>query len=48
MSDKEFLLWLASRIHEVYGENKNVDFLHKLRAIANNTEDRKCTPNVIN
>lgn len=37
MNDQEFLNWLARRIEEQYGENPNVDFLHRLRKIANET-----------
>ncbi len=33
MSDRSFLQWLEDRIVSVYGENRNVDFLHRLRAI---------------
>jgi hypothetical protein len=36
MRDKDFLQWLENRIVNVYGENKSVDFLHKLRAISGN------------
>jgi hypothetical protein len=36
--DKEFLNWLADRLVHVYGENPNVDFVHKLRAIAKNAD----------
>jgi hypothetical protein len=39
MSDKEFLLWLARRIEEVYGEPRNIDFLWRLRKIAEQLED---------
>jgi hypothetical protein len=34
MKDKAFLEWIANRIVEVYGESPNVDFVRKLRAIA--------------
>lgn len=34
MSDKEFLEWVADRLVHVYGESKNADFVHKLRAVA--------------
>lgn len=36
--DNEFLNWLADRLVHVYGESPNVDFVHKLRAIAKNTD----------
>ncbi|MCP3941084.1 MAG: hypothetical protein GY710_06330 [Desulfobacteraceae bacterium] len=45
MKDKEFLQWIHDRIIEVYGENKNIDFLHRLRKIIEETEinDNKFT-----
>lgn len=36
--DKEFLNWLADRLVNVYNESPNVDFVHKLKAIAKNTD----------
>lgn len=39
-NDKEFLNWLADRLVHVYGESPNVDFVHKLRAIAKNMATR--------
>ncbi len=35
MSDKEFLLWLASRLVNVYGEYEQTDFVLRLKEIAN-------------
>lgn len=35
MDDVTFLRWLAERIVTVYGENPNVDFIHRLHGIAN-------------
>jgi hypothetical protein len=35
MSDKEFLLWLAARLVNVYGEHELTDFVIKLKEIAN-------------
>lgn len=34
MSDKEFLHWLILRIIKVYRENPNVDFVQRLKKIA--------------
>ena len=34
MSDKEFLMWLADRIEKIYGEPHNMDFLQRLRRLA--------------
>lgn len=33
-ADREFLLWLANRLVNVYGESPNVDFVQKTVAIA--------------
>lgn len=38
MTDKEFLNWLADRLVNVYNESPNVDFVHKLKKIAENIE----------
>ena len=45
MTDQEFLNWIADRLVLVYGDNPNVDYIHKLRAIARASGDR-ITPNV--
>ena len=37
MTDRYFLNWLAERLVHIYGESENVDFVHKLRAIAEAT-----------
>ena len=37
MTDKMFLTWLTQRLVYVYNENPNVDFVHKLAAIAAHT-----------
>ena len=33
VSDKVFLQWLIDRLVHHYGENPNVDFVHRLREI---------------
>ena len=33
IQDKEFLQWIHDRLHYVYKEPYNMDFMHKLRAI---------------
>ena len=38
ISDIEHLQWLHDRIVNVYGENKNVDFLIRFRTIINDVE----------
>lgn len=47
MSDKEFLMWIHQRLNQVHGENKNVDYMWKLRAIIANTPEDKVTPNLM-
>jgi hypothetical protein len=44
MTKSEHLQWLHDRIINVYGENKNVDFLHKFREII---EDFNKTESII-
>ena len=43
MKDKNFLNWLADRLVFHYGESGNTDFVHKLRAIATNTDPENDT-----
>lgn len=33
MKDREFLIWIHSRLEKVHGENRDVDYMHKLRAV---------------
>ena len=33
MSDKLFLKWIHDRLVNIYGANKDSDYMHKLRAI---------------
>jgi hypothetical protein len=40
MSDKQFLNWLIERLIYVYNESPNVDFIHRLRKIAENADER--------
>lgn len=39
--DSAFLCWVAERIEYVYGESRNVDFLHRLRKVIENTKQRE-------
>ena len=39
MTDKEFLDWIITRIINVYNESPNVDFIHRLRKIADKLEN---------
>lgn len=34
MTDKDFLYWVADRFVHVYNESPHVDFIHKLKKIA--------------
>ena len=45
MRDKEFLFWLAARLIYMYGEDQDVDFVNKLRSIAEHTPLDHTTPN---
>ncbi len=45
MKDREFLIWIHARMHEVYGESEVVDYMHKLRAIIGATDPDIITPN---
>ena len=45
MKDKQFLLWLHKRLVNVYGENKDFDYMHKLRSVISTTPPNKETPN---
>ena len=46
MNDKEFLQWIHDRLETVHGESAMNDYMHKLRAIINDTHSEKLTPNV--
>ena len=34
MLDADFLQWIHDRLHYVYGESENYDYMHRLREIA--------------
>ena len=40
MKDKEFLNQIADRLVHVYGENENIDFIIRLRKIANESNNK--------
>lgn len=46
MHDKEFLQWIHDRLQHMHGENENMDYMHKLRAIIKATDPAQLTPNV--
>ena len=43
MSDKEFLYWIHQRLVNVYKENLNMDYMHKLRNIIEGYDPDKYT-----
>ena len=45
-TDREFLMWIHSRLVEVHGENDCIDYMHKLRAIIRSIPKDKMTPNI--
>lgn len=46
MKDKDFLLWIYARLINVYGEDKNIDYMLKLKAVINSIDSEKITPNI--
>lgn len=46
MKDREFLVWLHSRLENVHNESPHCYYMHKLRAIIRNTPPDKYTPNM--
>lgn len=45
MNDREFLCWLHERLVIVHGEDRCVDYMHKLRAIIRDTPKDRVSPN---
>lgn len=43
MNDQAFLNWVADRFVNVHGESENVDFVQKLRAIAESLDPQRDT-----
>lgn len=39
MTDKEFLNWIITRLTNLFGDDPNADFIHRLRNIANKSEE---------
>ena len=48
MNDLEFMIWIHHRLTEVYGENPNVDYMHKLRAVIGSIPVDQVSPNMGN
>lgn len=40
MNDKQFLNWIIDRLINAYNESPNVDFIHRLRKIADKLENK--------
>lgn len=38
MNDKEFLNWIINRLTNLFGDDPNADFIHRLRNISNKLE----------
>jgi hypothetical protein len=45
VKDRNFLLWLHDRLERVHGEDPDVDYMHKLRAITASIAPNRETPN---
>lgn len=45
MKDRDFLIWLHTRLIQVHGEEYELDYMWKLRTIVLNTPPDKDTPN---
>ena len=41
MNDREFLSWIFDRLERVHGENRNTDFMHRLKSIAERADNIK-------
>jgi len=46
MSDRDFLIWIHCRLEHVHGENPENDYMHKLRAVIEGTDNKQRSPNV--
>lgn len=46
MTDRVFLQAIHDRLIRTHGENPNMDYMHKLRAIIRSTPHDRETPNV--
>ena len=42
MSDYELLEFIHNRLVKIHGENRNYDYMHRLRDIINNVKDCNC------
>ena len=45
MNDKQFLQFIHDRLLEIHFEPKNIDYMHKLRAVIAAYPSDKITPN---
>jgi hypothetical protein len=47
MNDKEFLIWIHERLVHTHSENKQLDYMHKLRDIIAATNPCVRSPQII-
>lgn len=45
MKDKDFLQWIHDRLEHVHEEERDMDYMCKLRSIIHNYDPDKVTPN---
>ena len=45
MNDKQFLTWIHERLIHEHNENRNMDYMWKLRAIIESMSEDQETPN---
>lgn len=48
MTDKQFLTWIHERLVHEHNENRNMDYMWKLRSIIEALEDDQTTANTTN
>jgi len=46
MKDQLFLKWIHDRLEYVYKEDRNIDYMHKLRSIIYNTDPEQISKNL--
>lgn len=45
MKDREFLIWLHERLHDVHGEDELFYYMHRLRTIIASMPPNRYSPN---
>lgn len=46
MNDQDFLRWIYSRLEQYFEVPAGTDYMRKLAAIANATDEKQFTPNI--